>query len=95
MAAVFILKILRIYAQGDMEIFFMLIMGAAVKEIDIAMYSFRLVYGSMIIFCVMFGLYFIVYNLWLKLKGKSFMKTKKAPMVPAISIAYILCCAMG
>lgn len=95
LAAVFILKILRVYAQGDMEIFFMLIMGAAVKGVDIAMYSFRLVYGSMIIFCVMFGIYFIVYNIWLKLKGKSFMKTKKAPMVPAISIAYILCCAMG
>ena len=84
--------IMRAYAQGDMELFIMLIIAAACGEGSIISYSCKLVYGSLVTFCVSFGVYMVVYNLREKLMGRQLKKIKKAPMVPSIALSFFICC---
>ncbi len=93
--AVFFLKLFKLYAQGDAEIFFMLIIAAALNGKDIVNYSWRLVYGAMAVFAAMFCIYVIIDNINGKARGQTLLRVKRAPMVPAISIAYMLCCVIG
>lgn len=86
------LRIMRAYAQGDMELFVMLIIAAACGKGSIIRYSCKLVYGSIVIFCVAFGVYMVVYNLKEKLMGRQLKKIKKAPMVPSIALSFFICC---
>ena len=95
LGAVLLLKLLKLYAQGDAEIFFMLIIAAALNGKDIVNYSWRLVYGAMAVFAVMFCIYVIIDNINGKARGQTILRVKRAPMVPAISIAYMLCCVIG
>ena len=88
LAAVIVLRIMRAYAQGDMELFIMLIIAAACGEGSIISYSCKLVYGSLVTFCVSFGVYMAVYNLKEKLMGRQLKKIKKAPMVPSIALSF-------
>lgn len=74
LAAVIVLRIMRAYAQGDMELFIMLIIAAACGEGSIISYSCKLVYGSLVTFCVSFGVYMAVYNLKEKLMGRQLKK---------------------
>ena len=92
LAAVIVLRIMRAYAQGDMELFIMLIIAAACGEGSIISYSCKLVYGSLVTFCVSFGVYMAVYNLKEKLMGRQLKKIKKAPMVPSIALSFFICC---
>lgn len=92
LAAVVVLRIMRAYAQGDMELFIMLIIAAACGEGSIISYSCKLVYGSLVTFCVAFGVYMVVYNLREKLMGRQLKKIKKAPMVPSIALSFFICC---
>lgn len=92
---VWIFRVFKLYAQGDMEIFFMLIMTAALKGCDIVKYSWRLVYGAMSIFCILFGFYIVVYNIVRKIRGERLERIKKAPMLPAIAISYLICLRAG
>lgn len=90
-AIIVFMRVIRAYAQGDMEIFIMLVMAAGISGGETFSYFLRLMMMSALIFAVLFGIYFIVYNLIRKLKGNKIVIVKKAPMVPSIAIAFILC----
>ena len=90
-AIIVFMRIIRAYAQGDMEIFIMLVMAAGISGEEIVSYFLRLMTMSALIFVLLFGICFIIYSLIRKLKGKKIVIVKKAPMVPSIAIAFILC----
>lgn len=92
LALVVLIRLLRLYAEGDMEIFIMLIMAAARKGQGIFMYSWKLVSTAIVIFSISFGIYIAVYNIIRKLKGKKFKLLRHAPMVPSIAMSFIICC---
>lgn len=95
LAVIVLMKVIGVYAQGDMEIFIMLVMAAGINGEETVGYSMRLLATTSLIFVVLFGIYFCVYNCIRKLHGGRLMFVKKAPMAPSIAIAFILCHLCG
>ena len=90
-----LMRIIRVYAQGDMEIFMMLVMAAGINGEETVDYFMMLLAMTSLIFVVLFGIYFCVYNCIRKLRGGRFVLVKKAPMAPSIAIAFIVCHLCG
>lgn len=87
-------KLLRAYAEGDLEIFIMLVLAAAVRGENTAEYTLQLLWLSCAVFVLLFSLYVIIYNIHRLKSGKKVKLVTEAPMVPAIAAAFLICCIL-
>ena len=94
-AVIIFLWLVRVYARGDMEIFLMLVVAAVLRGEGAAGYAFRLMSTSAALFVGLYSVYFVIHNMYRKLNGEKIIIIKKAPMVPSIALAFLICCMYG
>lgn len=84
--------VFHMYAQGDAEVFIMLIMSAAVRGQMAVGYTINIIWLSGIVFCVIMLCANIALNIPRIGKNRKIKLIRTAPMVPSIAAAFIITC---
>lgn len=84
--------VFHMYAQGDAEVFIMLIAAAVVRGQPAVGYTINIVWLSGIIFCIMLLIQNIVLAIHGAVNGSKFSFIRSGPMVPAIAAAFLISC---
>lgn len=84
-------RVFKAYAEGDLEIFIMLVLSAAVRGEGIMEYTLKLLWLSGVCFVLMLAVYMLLYNIQRLSEKKRPKIIMEAPMVPSIAAAYIMC----
>ena len=92
-AAVVLLSVaFHMYAQGDAEVFVMLIAAAAVRGQTVVGYTVNIVWLSGMVFCLMLLVQNIVIMIRCAVNGSKFKFIRTGPMIPAIAAAFMISC---
>lgn len=92
-AAVVLLSVVfHMYAQGDAEVFVMLIAAAVVRGQTVVGYTINIVWLSGIVFCLMLLVQNIVIGIRCAVNGSKFNFIRTGPMLPAIAAAFMISC---
>lgn len=92
-AAVVLLSVVfHMYAQGDAEVFVMLIAAAVVRGQAVVGYTVNIVWMSGILFCLMLLVKNIIVAVRCAACGNRFKFIRTGPMVPAIAAAFLVTC---
>ena len=88
-------RLFMAYAEGDLEIFIMLVLSAAVRGEGITEYTLKLLWLSGVCFVLMLAVYMLFYNIQRLAAKKRPKIIMAAPMVPSIAAAFLVCCMLS
>ena len=91
-AVILLSAVFHMYAQGDAEVFVMLIAAAVVRGQAVVGYTVNIVWLSGILFCLMLLVKNIIAALRCAACGNRFKFIRTGPMVPAIAAAFLVTC---